>query len=123
MSVFIHAVIVVGLWFISNFISQWLFAGETCSFYSSTLFSWWFVAYFTKDSALNPVSLCVTYIVVASAVMSAHYAGYYDRFFPNVPNVWTHQWWLAVMILAFVMITPLILNMVVRYIRKALADA
>jgi hypothetical protein len=121
MSVLVNAVIVAALWLISNFISQWLLGSTGCTYSVTVLFSWWVVAYFTKHININPVTLFVTYIVLIAFIMSAHYAGYYQRFFPNVPNMWSDNWWISFMILAFVMVTPLIFNLIVRYITKAIS--
>lgn len=121
MSVLVNAVIVAALWLISNFISQWLLSESGCAYTATILFSWWFVAYFTKPITTNPITLLVTYIVMVAFIMSAHYAGYYQHFFANVPNFWTNNWWMSFLILAFVMITPLIFNLMVRYFVKAIS--
>jgi hypothetical protein len=122
MKVFVHAVVVVLLWALSNVISQKLFGGAaSCTYTASVLFSWWFVAYFTKEADVSPLSLCITYVVIVGAILSAHYAGYYNRVFPNVPNAWTGNPWLAYLVLGFVMVTPLILNWLVKAVRRALA--
>lgn len=121
MSTLVNAVIVVALWLLSGFLSQWLFAVTGCAYSAAMLFSWWFVAYFTKHINTNPVTLFVTYIVLIAFIMSAHYAGYFQRLFPNVPNFWSDNWWISFMVLAFVMITPLIFNLIVRYVGKAIS--
>lgn len=121
MNVLVHAVIVVALWLVSNFVSQWVLVGMGCAYAATALFSWWFVAYFTKPINANPISLCAMYVVIVAFIMSAHYAGYYQQLFPNVPNMWSSSWWISFLILALVMITPLIFNLMVRYVAKAIS--
>jgi hypothetical protein len=120
MSVLVNSVIVVALWIISHFLTQWLLVGSGCIYSAALIFSWWFVAYFTKSINTNPLTLLVTFVILDAAIMSAHYAGRVHQLFPTMPVISSSNIWISFMMLAFLMVTPLIFNLIMRYVTKAI---
>jgi hypothetical protein len=119
MSVFINAVIVTVLWLASFFLSRWLLIETGCTYWATVLFSWWFVAYFTKEINTTPIALVVTYIVLSVAIMTNYATGSAYQLFPTIPGAWSSDIWISFMMLAFMMMTPLIFNLIIRYTAKA----
>lgn len=121
MAVLVNGVIIGTLWLVSHLLSKWLLLGSGCAYSATMIFSWWFVAYFTKHMNINPISLFATYVLILAYVMSAYYAGYYAFLFSNIPSV-TNNLWLSFMVTAFVMVTPALFNLMVKYVSKAVAQ-
>lgn len=107
------------LWVISLVISNFLFAGLSATVGYQLIFSWWFVAYFTREMVSTTLFEILSIFPVLIFVLGLIYLiGWYDVFYRGVPEQFSFGVFLLMVLHSIFLVSPLLLNKFADYLSE-----
>jgi hypothetical protein len=104
---------VVGLWVTANIIAFPLFTGLSASSGYAAVFSWWFVAYFTRDLSVDWFGILSLYAVVFLILVLIKALGFYGYIYHDAPSGWPLAFLMVMGISSAFIISPILFNKLV----------